>query len=181
VNTFVADEGKLLGDNTDVTGVLQALEALGAEPPWLVRGTGGAARAVAAAAAETDTMLMVQSRDPTHAENFVSWAVGIGASALVDDGRRAGTAINATPMGLRHDDPIPIAADRLDVSCLAFDLVYAPGETLWVRGCRARGMRAQDGRKMLVCQGAAAFERFFPGTQAPREIMEAAVNRALLV
>jgi shikimate dehydrogenase len=180
VNTFVVQEGTLLGDNTDVTGVLQALDALGAESPWLVRGTGGAARAVAAAALEREATLMVQSRDPTRADHFVSWAVGIGASALVDDGRRVGTAINATPLGLRPDDPTPISADRLDVSCAVLDLVYAPGETGWVRGCRARGMSAQDGRMMLVSQGAAAFERFFPGARAPREIMAAAVRRALL-
>jgi shikimate 5-dehydrogenase len=32
----------------------------------------------------------------------------------------------------------------------------------------------------LVAQGAHAFERFFPGVPAPREIMRAAVARALL-
>jgi shikimate 5-dehydrogenase len=32
---------------------------------------------------------------------------------------------------------------------------------------------------MLVAQGAHAFERFFPGTVAPREVMGAAVRQAL--
>jgi shikimate 5-dehydrogenase len=40
-------------------------------------------------------------------------------------------------------------------------------------------MRAQDGRSMLVAQGMHAFQRFFPGTVAPREVMTAAVERAL--
>ncbi len=63
----------------------------------------------------------------------------------------------------------------------ALDLVYAPGETRWVHVLRERGIVAADGREMLVQQGAAAFERFFPGTAAPTEVMRAAVQRALRV
>jgi len=44
---------------------------------------------------------------------------------------------------------------------------------------RERGIEAADGREMLVQQGAAAFERFFPGVDAPVEVMRAAVVRAL--
>ena len=62
----------------------------------------------------------------------------------------------------------------------ALDLVYAPGETRWVRMLRERGIAAADGREMLVQQGAAAFERFFPGVTAPVEVMRAAVVRALV-
>ena len=40
-----------MGDNTDVQGVLEALRQLDApEAPWLIAGTGGAARAAAVAA-----------------------------------------------------------------------------------------------------------------------------------
>ena len=38
--------------------------------------------------------------------------------------------------------------------------MYAKGETPWVRALRARGIRAADGRAMLVAQGAASFERW---------------------
>jgi shikimate 5-dehydrogenase len=62
---------------------------------------------------------------------------------------------------------------------VALDLVYARGETRWVRVLRARGVTARDGREMLVQQGAAAFARFFPGTAAPVDVMRAAVERAL--
>ena len=44
---------------------------------------------------------------------------------------------------------------------------------------RAAGIAAQDGRELLVHQGAAAFNRFFPAHPAPVEVMRAAVNRAL--
>src|SRR5205823_14986301 len=61
----------------------------------------------------------------------------------------------------------------------ALDLVYAPGGTRWARMLRASGVPAQDGREVLVQQGAAAFVRFFPDRAAPVEVMRAAVDRAL--
>ncbi len=94
--------------------------------------------------------------------------------------RPIGTAINATPVGLKPGDPLPFDDARIAGCRAALDLVYAPGQTPWVRHCRAMGINAADGRVMLVAQGAHAFERFFPGTLAPREIMAAAVERALV-
>jgi shikimate dehydrogenase len=179
VNTFWAEAGRLVGDNTDVAGALEALAALHAPGPWLVLGTGGAARSLAAAARARGVTLLVASRDPARAREFVAWAVELGVDALPDDGRTAGTVINSTPLGLKAGDPPPCPAARLEGCEAALDLVYAAGETPWVRDCRRVGLRAADGRLMLVAQGAHAFERFFPGTTAPREVMAAAVNRAL--
>ncbi|UCF40602.1 MAG: shikimate dehydrogenase [Gemmatimonadota bacterium] len=180
VNTFWPEGERLVGDNTDVQGVLDAVDALEADGPWLLAGTGGAARAAAAAARKRDVFLLVRSREPVRARRFVAWARELGvAGVAVDDGRAVGVAINATPLGLRPDDDEPIPADRLEPGTAALDLVYAPGLTPWIRACRDRGLRAADGRTMLVAQGARAFERFFPDQTAPRAVMAAAVERAL--
>lgn len=179
VNTFWVESGRLAGDNTDVAGFVDAVSRVDGAGPWLLQGTGGAARAVAAGARAMGVMLYVASRDPARAREFVAWARELGVQAAADDGRAVHTAINSTPLGLRPEDPVPLTPERLDGCRVALDLVYAPGETRWVRECRAAGMRAADGRTMLVAQGAHAFERFFPGQKAPREIMAAAVNRAL--
>src|SRR2546430_7878597 len=88
-------------------------------------------------------------------------------------------AINATPAGLKESDPLPLDPDSAARLHAALDLVYAPGGTRWVRSLTAAGVRAQDGREVLVHQGAAAFNRFFPEQEAPLEVMRAAVNRAL--
>jgi shikimate dehydrogenase len=180
VNTFWSDDGAIHGDNTDVAGVAEALDDLGAPPPWLVLGTGGSARAVALAAAGRGAALVVRSREPARAVAFAAWAREAGADAAPDDGRAVGTIVNATPLGLAPGDPAPLAAERTADADAVLDLVYAPGETDWVRAARAGGCRAADGRGMLVAQGAHAFERFFPAEAAPREIMRAAVARALL-
>jgi shikimate dehydrogenase len=177
-NTFWAEDGRIAGDNTDVAGLLDALDRLA--PPargWLVAGTGGSARAVVGAARERKAALAVQSRDPARAEAFMAWARGLGISAAEPE--QCGVLINATPLGLRDGDPVPLAAELAPDAEVALDLVYARGETPWVRALRARGLRASDGRAMLVAQGAAAFERWFPAVPAPREIMRAAVDAAL--
>ena len=165
-----------------VPGVLAALRALGGDGAgrWLVLGTGGSARAVAVAAAEARAELHIRSRDPERARAFARWAEGVGASAHAARGPVATEiVINATPLGLEERDPLPLAGEEMQQVTTALDLVYAPGETRWVRMLRARGVAAADGREMLVRQGAAALTRFFPGQAAPVEVMRAAVNRAL--
>lgn len=179
VNTFWPEGGRLVGDNTDVRGLLDALDPLEPEGPWLVSGTGGGARAVAAAARETGVPLLVQSRDRERAAEFVAWARDLGVDSRTDDGTRIGTALNATPLGLGNSDGLPFSDERLTGCQAALDLVYANGGTRWVRWCQDRGIRTADGRAMLVAQGGHAFQRFFPGGTAPLEVMAAAVNRAL--
>ena len=184
-NTFWTEEGGagLVGDNTDVFGVTKALEQLGdgvLGRRWLVIGTGGSARATAIAAAEAGAALWVRSRNPGRAADFAQWATGIGVSTEVTRGRaEVDVAINATPLGLAPNDPLPADPKDLPGVRHALDLVYLPGETKWAHALRKAGVHVQDGREMLVQLGAAAFERFFPGNAAPIDVMRAAVQRAL--
>ena len=71
-NTFWTEQGELVGDNTDVAGVLAGLKHLGVDGAgrWLLVGTGGAARAVAVAAAELHAEVHVLSRDAARAQRF---------------------------------------------------------------------------------------------------------------
>ena len=182
-NTFWTEDGVLVGDNTDVIGVSAALEKIGADHKgerWLVVGTGGSARATAVAAADRGAALFVRSRDAARAQAFAAWASVIGVTTGIATGPvEVDVAINATPLGLAGHDPLPVDLNHIPGVQRALDLVYAPGETRWVHVLRERGITAVDGREMLVQQGAAAFERFFPGVDAPVEVMRAAVVRAL--
>src|SRR2546428_4818078 len=82
-NTFWTEHGQLVGDNTDVPGVLAALRALGGDGAgrWLVLGPGGSARAVAGAAAEAGAGRPIRSRAPERARALARWAEGVGARA----------------------------------------------------------------------------------------------------
>lgn len=181
-NTFWVEGGLLVGDNTDVAGIRTALARLGVSRGgrWLVLGTGGSARAVAAAAADSGAILHVRSRTAETARRFVEWArdrLALQVRAAADDA--ADVVINATPLGLKDRDPMPLDPERIDRGAAVLDLVYRPGGTAWSRAASRAGRRVADGREMLVAQGAAAFERFFPGVDAPVEVMRAAVERAL--
>jgi len=182
-NTFWTEDGSLMGDNTDVAGIKAALARIGAagtRARWLVVGTGGSARAAAAAAADWGATLFVRSRDPARAKSFATWANGIGATVSAATGPvEIDVAINATPLGLTGHDPLPVDVNHIPGAKHALDLVYGRGETRWVHALRERGIQASDGREMLVQQGAAAFARFFPDSTAPTEVMRAAVQRAL--
>ena len=184
-NTFWTEDGGLVGDNTDVFGVSAALDRLEVARTggrWLVVGTGGSARAVAVTAADRGASLWVRSRNADRARDFAAWGRTIGAETHIAVGAvEIDVAINATPAGLAGHDPLPIDVNHIPGVSKALDLVYAPQETRWVHALRERGIEAQDGREMLVQQGAAAFARFFPGNDAPVEVMRAAVNRALRV
>jgi len=177
-NTFWDDAGTATGDNTDVRGVLAALDALGAEAaPWLVVGTGGGARAAIVAAVQRGAPVAIWSRSPDRAATLEAWARSKGANLAPAGACRV--VINTTPLGLDPADPLPLTSEAAPGATVALDAVYARGETAWVRAMRAAGLRAADGRGMLVAQGAAALERWFPGKRAPTEVMRAAVDAAL--
>ncbi len=178
-NTFWSQDGKATGANTDVEGILGALALLGVPDgsSWLLIGAGGAAAAAAAAAARSGARVAVRSRSADRLASFVARVreLGIGSAEPSD----CTVVINATPLGLGERDPVPIAPGDVSGARFALDLVYAPGETVWVAAMRRAGARAADGREALVLQGAAAFERWFPGRQAPLEVMRAAVRDGL--
>lgn len=179
-NTFWSADEALHADNTDVDGVLDAVRGLGVQAdgtPWLVIGTGGSARAVAAAAQELGAPLAVQSRDAGRAARFTAWAAGMGVAPA--DARDCRVVLNATPLGLLPEDPLPSDPASHQHLAVALDLVYAPGGTRWMHAARSAGATAADGRHMLLAQGVAAFRRWFPRRAPPVEIMRAALREAL--
>ena len=177
-NTFWSEEGKAVGTNTDVDGILGAIDLLGARADaWLVIGTGGSALAAAAAAAKRGARIAVQSRSDARGSEFLQRADALGASSASP--AECTLIINATPLGMGDTDRIPLRPEAVPQARFALDLVYHAGETAWVRAMRAAGVSASDGREVLIGQGAAAFGRWFPGRAAPVEIMRAAVRAGL--
>jgi shikimate dehydrogenase len=181
VNTFwVAEDGALVGDNTDVGGFIHALSSLLGETPRDlaigVLGAGGAAAAVLAAVESwPGCVAHVYNRTPERARMLAERFRAV-AQPVDDIGVIAGAqvVVNATSLGLR-DEALPIDVDMLPRETAVIDLVYRPGETAFVRAARARGLRAVDGLPMLVEQGALAFERWF-GRAPDRTVMWRAVK-----
>lgn len=167
VNAFRASETGIVGHNTDVEGVRAQLNSLGGKmlrnTEFGVIGAGGAAAAVLTAIeGSAGCTAIVANRGSDRLERIVARFSSIARAGDVDEiARRTRFVINATALGLREDDELPIDPGTLDPDTRVLDLVYTRTETRLVREARARGLQARDGLGMLVAQGAAAFEWWF--------------------
>lgn len=181
VNTVVVrGSGELYGYNTDYVGVLRTLQrytGLEARRVLLV-GAGGAARAVAFAAATAGALVCVTARRPAAARAL---AQAVGGEALPRNAlrrRQFDAIVNCTPLGqIPAVEASPLQPDELNCRIL-FDLVYNPLDTRLLRLARRRRIRVIPGWQMLVEQGAAQFE-IWTGTRAPLAVMRRAVLRRL--
>jgi len=194
VNTVVVRDGVLFGHNTDAAGFIRALREAGMEPEGrrvLVLGAGGAARAVVYALAGLAEEVTILNRTPDRAERLAADLMALGGRARLRAGpltvERVRSAapdvelvVNTTSVGMwpRTDaTPWPEAVP-FPVGAWAYDLVYNPRETLFLRRARAAGCLGADGLMMLVHQGAEAFT-MWTGVEAPVDVMFRACVRAL--
>jgi shikimate dehydrogenase len=181
VNVFWTESGGLVGDNTDVGGFEFAVERLIGRPLHGLRigmlGAGGAGAAVCAAVERwPDSRIAIHARTAERAAQLAARFPGI-ASAVTSEMHvvaEVDLLVNATPRGL-DGALMPIAPGMIPETTAVLDLTYRRGRTPWVRACRARGLRADDGLPMLVEQGALAFERWF-GSAPDRDAMWRAIR-----
>ena len=140
-------------------------------------GAGGSAMSVVVALEQWNVSeLVLFSRTASRAMSLASrctYPARVADSAH-DAVQHADLVINTTPIGL-HDDFTPVSPHSLAPHACALDLVYRRGETPWVHACRNRGLQAEDGLRMLVEQGAAAFACWFaqpPDRDAMWDVLE---------
>ena len=194
VNTIIAQEGQLIGYNTDGDGFLAALREAGFEPAGrsaLVLGAGGAARAVVYALAQAGCAVTIHNRTVQRAAQLAHHMQDAGVHAPVTwlpitatlsdlDLARFDLLVNATPVGMWPQTDASPWPETLPLPSrwTVFDLVYNPTETRLLAQARAAGATTVGGLGMLVHQGALAFERW-TGHSPPREVMQAACQQAL--
>jgi shikimate dehydrogenase len=171
VNTLTfCDDGRILGDNTDAIGLLDALGKQGPGRRALVLGAGGAGRAMVWALREADAEVTVWNRTPQRAVELAR-EMGVRATVAPDEG--ADILVNATSVGLRGEDAeaeLPLVAAEVVV-----ELVYGPQPTPLCRWAQANGARVVDGLEVLVRQGARSFE-LWTSRPAPLDAMRAAAR-----
>lgn len=179
VNVVVNREGRLIGRNTDVSGLAQAFRAAGAEvggKQALVVGAGGAARACAAFLQQAGARIAVANRTRSHAESLA----GDFSARVVDPERAADeefeVVVNCTPVGMTgFPSGLPVPAEVLRPGQVVMDLVYNPERTALLAEAEARGATIIPGREMLIYQAMDAFEAW-TGQRPPYEVMAGAAR-----
>lgn len=195
VNTVWRTKSGWHGTNTDVEGFLAPLKKLGLD--WqpitpVILGNGGAARAVVAGCAELGCpKIHVVGRNQTKLEQFErSWEdSSVGEVLSVHswnelDGliANAKLLVNTTPVGMSpqvKDSPVDDKTlDKLPSGAIAYDLIYTPNPTQFLKQAYRQGATIIDGLEMLVQQGASAF-KIWLDRPAPVEIMSRSLRQYL--
>lgn len=175
---------RLRGYNTDADAVIRSVsEDLGCQIRGLkamVLGAGGAGRVAALKLASGGVeCLYLVNRTVSKAQEVAEEASRRFPGVRVQVGypsERIDLVLNATSLGLRSDDPLPYDAGQWSPgrASLAYDMIYRPAETPFLRQARSEGCRVANGLGMLLYQGAKALE-IWSGRPAPTDLMRQAL------
>jgi shikimate dehydrogenase len=187
-NTLSFAEGGIAAENTDATGILDALPESPEGVRALVLGAGGSARAVVWALVTKGADVTIWNRTAARAEDL---AAELGAQVADEEASGSllpvadfGLIVNATTIGMGASastpgdadlKSLPVDADAIGETHQLVDLAYGAVETELIRAAKARGARVVDGLEVLVRQGAASL-RIWTGMDPPIEAMRQAAH-----
>ncbi len=179
VNTVVNSEGNLTGYNTDGKGFMHSLSEIGISAKGkeiLIAGAGGASRAISFYLSKEASKLSLYDIDKAKAEKLVHDLSNIRANVFfiesMEDIGRPHMIINATPLGLNYNDPLPLSADIISQDTIAGDLIYR--NTRFLQEAEKKGAKTFNGSGMLLWQGVLAFE-LWTGIKPPVDVMRRAL------
>ncbi|UZF91207.1 shikimate dehydrogenase [Bosea sp. NBC_00550] len=192
VNTLWRDGGRILADNSDVSGFLAHLDA--SVPDWqkrvgtaLILGAGGAARGVCyGLKARGVGRILIVNRSRGRAEELAA-ALGrpLEAGEWSERDRLVGQAdliVNTTALGMQGKPPLEIDLSGLRPGTIVDDIVYVPLKTALLAETERRGGIPVDGLGMLLHQAVPGFARWFgvtpQVTPALRALIEADILKA---
>ena len=175
-NTLFWRDNELWGHNTDAAGFLAGLDSFRNRPgklaSALVLGAGGAACAVLYALRSLGVpQIRLAARNE---QSGAALAERFNAQFIPWEKRASSPArlvVNTTPLGMAgaaaaKETPLTaaeftaLAGDWPPAACLAYDLVYNPLETRFLREAKAAGCELIDGLSMFLGQAVEQFRRW---------------------
>jgi shikimate dehydrogenase len=171
VNTVLFKDGGALGFNTDYSGFAAAYRRTrGDVPPGstCLIGAGGVGRAIAFSLVALGVEdLRIADRDLAKAESLavalkaakpgLHIRTGADAAALA---RGAEGLVNGTPVGMDGYPGTPLPRTAMGGALWAFDAVYTPVDTQFLRDATAEGLTAVSGYELFLGQGFDAWSIF---------------------
>jgi shikimate dehydrogenase len=171
-------DGSLLGDMFDGVGFVRGVERKGkrvAGARALVIGCGGVGSAIAASLGAADAAA-VGLYDPISASaaalatrlrfHYPSIEVITGSN----DPEGYDIVVNATPLGMQPDDPLPVDTSRIAPTTFVGEVVMKEEYTPLLRKAKEKGCEVQIGTDMLFEMIPAYLEFFGFGTTTPEEL-----------
>ena len=171
-------DGSLLGDMFDGAGFVRGVERKGRPlkgAKALVVGSGGVGSAIAASLAAAGISAIgvfdansasAESLGERLSEHFPKLKVATGSK----DPEGYDVVINATPLGMKEGDPLPIDVARIAPTTFVGEVVMKQEMTPLLRAAKAKGCVVQVGTDMLFEQIPAYLEFFGFGTTTPDEL-----------
>lgn len=197
VNTVWKTEQGWYGTNTDVEGFVSPLREMNrdwSEENAIILGNGGAARAVVVGCAELGfKSIQVIGRNSNKLQDFlasfnnfesVASRLAVNTWDALDNAiENADLIVNSTPIGMAPNinaSPLTtIQSQKIKNGAIAYDLIYTPNPTEFLKQAQVQGATAIDGLEMLVQQGAAALKIWTGNSEVPVTTMRLALQRHL--
>lgn len=170
INTIWAQDGRLLGSNTDAFGFSANLDDKA--PQWrngtraCVLGAGGAARAIVYALIQAGFEEIIVINRNLDRARYLSEAFGpklrpLGWSAVDSALDGVDLLINTTSLGMGGTEFPVLPLGRLSAAAIVTDIVYTPLCTPLLSQAERAGLKTVDGLGMLLHQAVPGFEKWF--------------------
>jgi shikimate dehydrogenase len=178
----IDERGALIGDMFDGEGFVRGVQRKGrrlAGTSAFVAGCGGVGSAIAASMAKTGVSRLglydvVPKATGALAERLKAHYPKLDVPVGSADASGYDIVVNATPLGMNKDDPLPIDVDRISPSSFVGEVVLSEEITPFLAAVRAKGCSYQVGTDMLFEQIPAYLEFFGFETATPDELRKLA-------
>ncbi|MFH1356278.1 MAG: shikimate dehydrogenase, partial [bacterium] len=193
VNTIIVEKGKLIGDNTDGRGFINALTEETAivlmNTKVVVIGAGGASRAVCTSLCEQGVnSLTIINRSLDKAKEFanklkqlfpqIDFQTQPLKNLAISNFINTTLLVNTTSLGMTYDWEDLGFIEKLNKEAIVSDIISRPAKSPLIKKAEEQGLKVNHGYNMLLHQAYIGFE-LLTHEKAPRAIMKQAVLKAL--
>ncbi len=167
-NTLTLGSDKINGDNTDAAGFINSLDKKTIEEniankKTLVLGAGGSARSVVYALNQLGGHVRIFNRTTEKAQILLNDlsinSSPIGTEELDDYANSSSFIVNTTSLGQKAGEQNNILSfENIKTETFIYDLIYNPKRSSFLEKAEAKGLKVQNGLRMLIEQAACSFQ-----------------------